>query len=134
MSLAAAIARRMLAAREAPARAAPQTNRENYKRPSERRPATPPAPPRASPPIVLPPRELEVPLPPPVLQAGWKGSCKAVNAATGRQCALLHGHEGHHRHGSTAFVTLALSDADVARARARLDDAAQSRRTNPMTA
>lgn len=87
-----------------------------------------------SPPIALPPLVLEAaPPPPPVLKPGWSTSCKAVNAATGRQCALLHGHSGAHRHGSTAFVTVALSDAEVARARARFDDAAQSRRLNPMS-
>lgn len=126
--LAAAIARRMLAAKEVAAAPSARPAPASRVRREVARSA-----PRASPPIVLPPRELEVPLPPPVLQPGWKGPCKAVNAATGRQCALLHGHEGHHRHGSTAFVTLALSDADVARARARLDDAAQSRSINPLS-
>lgn len=105
--------------------------------PRERRspPAAQAAPPRPSPPIILPPpAPLEFCLPPPPPPPpGWRGSCKAINAATGRQCALLGGHEGHHRHGTTTFTTVALTDADVARARARLDDAAQRRFTNPMT-
>lgn len=32
-----------------------------------------------------------------------RGSCKAVNAETGRQCALLAGHTCAHRHGRTDF-------------------------------
>lgn len=77
------------------------------------------------------------PQPPPEPQApaarpGWRGPCKAVNAATGRQCGLLHGHPGAHRHGSTPFVTVAITDDDITRARARMDAAAQRRTTDPL--
>lgn len=59
-------------------------------------------------------------------------SCKAVNAATGRQCCLLHGHDGAHVHGRTAFSAVALTDDDVWRARARLDAVATARNFNPL--
>ena len=79
-----------------------------------------------------PPRPVEPP-PLPVLKPGWRGNCQAVNAATGRRCGLLHGHEGNHVHGRTAFTAIALTDEDVARARARLDERAQRRGFNPFS-
>lgn len=72
------------------------------------------------------------PPPPPAPRPGWRTSCKAVNAATGRQCCLLHGHDGNHVHGRTAFSSVALTDDDVWRARARLDAIATARHFNPL--
>lgn len=119
MSIAASIARRMLGQRR-PARAPAPTRRGD----SRERPT---APVQAAA-DVLPPHPPDPPAPLP----GWSTSCKAVDAATGRQCALLHGHPGAHRHGSTRFVAVVLDDADLARAKARLDEAAQ-RRLNPQS-
>lgn len=121
MSIAASIARRMLGQRR-PARAPALTRRGDAR-------ARPTAPVQVDA-VVLPPPVHEVPPPAPL--PGWSTSCKAVNAATGRQCALLHGHPGAHRHGSTRFVAVVLDDAALARAKARLDEAAQ-RRLNPQS-
>lgn len=79
-----------------------------------------------------PPVTYVPPPPPPALKPGWRTSCRAVNANTGRQCCLLHGHDGAHVHGRTAFTAVALSDDDVRRARTRLDEAATSRNFNPL--
>jgi hypothetical protein len=42
-----------------------------------------------------------------LVPGGPRGSCKAINAETGRQCALLAGHTKPHRHGSTEFTRVA---------------------------
>ncbi len=109
------------------------------------------APPRVTPPplpFIAPRPELEVdlvkvlealPLPVPVapaepprlapnLTTGFRGSCKAINADTGKQCALLAGHTTSHRHGATAFVRVAAPDQKSFHRRDLLDRAAN---TNP---
>lgn len=44
-----------------------------------------------------------------------RGSCKAINPVTGRQCALLSGHTKPHRHGSTEFHLAAVPGQRIAR-------------------
>lgn len=67
--------------------------------------------------------------PPPVMVA--RGSCKAISADTGRQCALLAGHESLHRHGSTDFARVASSTQTTFRKRDQLDAAALA--SSPLT-
>jgi hypothetical protein len=67
----------------------------------------------------------------PTTRPGWRGSCKAISADTGRRCALLEDHAGTHRHGSTAFVRVAVDGQTTFRAREQLDAAAASTHTNP---
>ena len=55
-----------------------------------------------------------------------RGSCQAVNAETGRQCALLGGHTGVHRHGRTDFTRTAELGQTSFRRRELLDHAAMS--------
>lgn len=71
------------------------------------------------------------PTPRPVVQPGWRGSCRAVSAETGRACALLAGHTGPHRHGSTTFVRTAEAGQTHFTRRAALDDAATARLFDP---
>lgn len=56
--------------------------------------------------------------------SGPRGSCKAINAETGRQCALLAGHTTAHRHGSTSFTRVAEPGATSFTRRDALDRAA----------
>lgn len=58
--------------------------------------------------------------------SGPRGSCKAVNAETGRQCALLAGHTTAHRHGSTSFTRVAEPGATSFTRRDALDRAASA--------
>lgn len=82
---------------------------------TERPPPLPPVPPRPELEVDLVKVLEAAPLPAPAepermapnLATGFRGSCKAVNADTGRQCALLAGHTTSHRHGSTAFFRVA---------------------------
>lgn len=62
-----------------------------------------------------------------------RGSCKAVSAETGRQCALLAGHGESHRHGATAFVHVAAPGQSHFTRREALDHASTRRHgsTNP---
>lgn len=55
---------------------------------------------------------------------GPRGSCKAINAETGRQCALLAGHAGAHVHGRTAFTQVAQPGQTTFTRRDALDRAA----------
>jgi len=76
------------------------------------------------------------PPPPPVNLAGplvAKGSCKAINPETGRQCALLAGHTTSHRHGRTEFTFGAAPDQTSFTRRDRLDQLASSRNGSPFT-
>lgn len=71
-------------------------------------------------PVVLEP-------PRPVLQPGWKGSCKAIDADTGRQCRLP-AHPGEaHRHERGPFFRAAPPEQTHFRAREQLDAAATRR-------
>lgn len=113
MSLATLIAQRMLSGRQpvATAKAAPKPPRDTPLTPGTRTTArvgvgTPPAVTLRSAPSYVPPRtEPDLaeayralpgvwgpaetpPLPPPVLRPGFRGSCKAIDAATGRTCKL----------------------------------------------
>lgn len=105
---------------------------------TERPPPLPPMPAR---------RELDVdlvkglealPLPAPAeperlarnLTTGFRGSCKAISADTGQQCALLAGHTTSHRHGSTAFFRVATPN-QKSFTRRDLIDAAGSTRNSP---
>lgn len=60
-----------------------------------------------------------------------RGSCKAINAETGRQCALLAGHTKPHRHGSTDFVRVATPGQSSFARRDALDALAAA--SNPTT-
>jgi len=53
-----------------------------------------------------------------------RGSCKAINPDTGRQCALLASHAGAHRHGSTSFAREAAPGQTRFTRRDSLDSAA----------
>lgn len=53
-----------------------------------------------------------------------RGSCKAINPDTGRQCALLASHAGAHRHGSTSFTRAAAPGQTRFTRRDSLDSAA----------
>lgn len=130
MSLARELARRMLGqTKERPRGVSKESSKPPPTSSPEAQASASTSVPRACEPLTLPPVALEAPPPPaPVLKPGWRGNCRAISAATGRRCALLDGHDGSHRHGSTAFVAIALTDDDVARARARLDAAATARR------
>ncbi|MDP2271273.1 MAG: hypothetical protein Q8K32_11115 [Archangium sp.] len=64
----------------------------------------------------------------PNLTTGFRGSCKAISADTGKQCALLAGHTTSHRHGATPFVRVAAPDQKSFHRRDLLDRAAL---TNP---
>jgi len=61
-----------------------------------------------------------------------RGSCKAINAETGRQCCLLAGHTKPHRHGSTDFTRVAAPGQQHFSRRDALDVFAASR-SNPNT-
>lgn len=61
------------------------------------------------------------------------GSCFAINADTGRQCALPGGHAGEHRHGRTAFTRVATPGQTSFTRRDALDAAATARGFNPMS-
>lgn len=52
--------------------------------------------------------------------------CKAISAATGRQCGLLAGHGTMHQHGNTAFLRVAVPGATSFSKRDELDAAARS--------
>lgn len=73
------------------------------------------------------------PAPPPPKAVGVteplvsRGSCKAINPDTGRQCALLNGHTKPHRHGSTEFVIAAAPGQRHFARRDRLEQFASSR-------
>ena len=54
-------------------------------------------------------------------------SCKAINAETGRQCALLSGHTSAHRHGRTDFWRVAEEGQTHFARRAALDAAGTAR-------
>ncbi|PZR07097.1 MAG: hypothetical protein DI536_29000 [Archangium gephyra] len=54
----------------------------------------------------------------------FRGSCKVINADTGRQCALPAGHALPHRHGSTSFTREAPAGATNFTRRDALDRAA----------
>lgn len=62
-----------------------------------------------------------------------RGSCKAINADTGRQCALLAGHTSAHRHGRTEFWLVAEPGQTSFRKRDALDAAATARHFDPRT-
>lgn len=58
--------------------------------------------------------------------------CKAISAATGRQCGLLAGHGTMHRHGNTSFMRVAEPGSTSFSKRDELDAAARSNSTfNP---
>lgn len=81
---------------------------------------------------------LPTPPPPPVNLAGplvARGSCKAINPETGRQCALLAGHapKTKHRHGRTEFAFGAAPEQTSFTRRERLDQLASSRGSSPFT-
>ena len=59
-----------------------------------------------------------------------RGSCKAINPVTGRQCALLSGHTKPHRHGSTEFHLAAVPGQRIAR-REELELAASATHSSP---
>lgn len=61
------------------------------------------------------------------------GSCFAINADTGRQCALPGGHAGEHRHGRTAFTRVATPGQTSFTRRDALDSMAGRRLGNPFT-
>lgn len=87
-------------------------------------------------PLPSPPRPAPGPPPEPVNLKGPLmpvGSCKAVNPATGIQCALLKGHTKNHRHGSTEFQFGAAPGQTSFSRRARLDELASSRSASPFT-
>lgn len=64
-------------------------------------------------------------LPPlPTLAPGFRGSCKAINPATGRQCALLAHHTKPHRHGNTEFLYAAAPNQQSFHRRDLIDQAA----------
>lgn len=63
----------------------------------------------------------------------FRGSCKAINADTGRCCALLANHAGAHRHGSTSFVRVAKPGATSFSRRDALDAAASSSHSSAFT-
>ncbi|MDP2270935.1 MAG: hypothetical protein Q8K32_09410 [Archangium sp.] len=79
-------------------------------------------------PLPVPVAPAEPPRLAPNLNTGFRGSCKAINAYTGKQCALLAGHTTAHRHGATAFVRVAAPDQKSFHRRDLLDRAAH---TNP---
>lgn len=56
-----------------------------------------------------------------------------MSAETGRACALLGGHDGPHRHGSTAFIRTAEPGQTHFTRRAALDVAATARSFDPRT-
>lgn len=102
---------------------------------TERPPALPPVPPRPELEFNLVKGLEAVPLPAapaeperlaPNLATGFRGSCKAVNADTGKQCALLAGHTTSHRHGQTAFIRVAHVDQKSFTRRDLLDAAASA--------
>lgn len=78
-------------------------------------------------------REALPPPPPPPPPAGARLSCKAINAETGRQCALLGGHTGTHRHGRTDFMRTAEIGQTTFARRQALDGLANSRSGSPFT-
>lgn len=61
---------------------------------------------------------------PPNPATGFRGSCKAINADTGKQCALLVGHTTAHRHGQTAFFRIATPNQKSFTRRELIDSAA----------
>jgi hypothetical protein len=61
------------------------------------------------------------------------GTCKAINAETGRQCALPDGHLEFHRHGRTSFVHVAQPGQTHFARRDALDQAATARGFNPLS-
>lgn len=62
-----------------------------------------------------------------------RGSCKAINPDTGRQCALLAGHTKLHRHGTTEFRFGAQPGQKNFTRRDALDRVASSRNASPFT-
>lgn len=94
----------------------------------------PPAPPVAAP-VALPSPRPSPPPAAPVSLAGplvSRGSCKAINPETGRQCALLAGHTKLHRHGSTEF-RFGAEPGQTFKRRDALDRLASSRNFTPAT-
>lgn len=83
------------------------------------------------PPIVLPRPPSHVPTSAP---SRARGSCKAINADTGRQCALLAGHVTAHRHGRTDFVRCAEPGTTTFIRRQQLDELAAASGGSPFTA
>ena len=67
----------------------------------------------------------------PPVPGGPRGSCKAINAETGRQCALLAGHTKPHRHGSTEFTRVATPGQASFSRRDALDALATRHDSNP---
>lgn len=100
-----------------------------------RGPAKAPSRPVAAPARQPAPAVLEVPrVAPAPAQApprAVRGSCRALSAATGRQCALLEGHTGPHRHGRTEFWLAAQPGQTHFTRRAELDTAGASCRSTP---
>ena len=96
-------------------------------------PATPVEPPAA--PAVAPPPVVVLPeAPPPVRTSApvrFTGPCRCVSAVTGRQCALLAGHAGPHRHGRTTFVAVAAPGQSRFPRREALEEAGSSRLGSP---
>ena len=77
--------------------------------------------------LPLPPPTPDVPAP--VLRTGWVGSCKAIDADTGRRCRLL-AHPGEaHRHERGPFFRTAAPGQSTFTVRAQLDAAATRRFT-----
>ena len=98
------------ARRNAPSNAEFEAKREQWRAEALRK-AREPSPPRPTPVSSSVPKPVEAPPPPvPASHVGSltsRGSCKAINPDTGRQCALLAGHTKPHRHGSTEFTRVA---------------------------
>jgi TPP-dependent indolepyruvate ferredoxin oxidoreductase alpha subunit len=75
----------------------------------------------------LKPAAPAAPPPPPKIEPGWRGSCKAIDADTGRRCRLpAHAGEAH-RHERGPFFRTAPPEQTHFRAREQLDAAATSR-------
>lgn len=68
--------------------------------------------------------------PPAPVPTSARGSCKAINQATGLQCALLAGHTKPHRHGRTEFTRLAVPGERFTR-REQLETYASVTHTSP---
>lgn len=103
--------------------------------PRRKPPALKPAP-RPSEPDVLdlpPPRTPTPPPPPPVIAPGWKGSCQAVCAVTGRRCRLpAHRMDEPHRHERGQFTFTAAPGQTSFAARSELEREASARHLNPI--
>lgn len=122
------------ARRNAPSNAEFEAKREQWRAEALRKAREPSPPPPA---LVTSSVPKPVEAPPPAAPASHvgsltsRGSCKAINAETGRQCALLAGHTKPHRHGSTEFVRVATPGQSSFARRDALDALAAA--SNPTT-